>query len=226
MTGTRAAVAMVAAGALVATLGFADSGAAGADSRAGCDHRGRHHRPPGKFIEKNAERLGLGPESAGEIRATFEESYAKSEEMHGQLREAKRELHDLLAEDLPDRDQVMKQVERIGELEMKAEKHKLGTVLDARAMLTEEQRAELVEIRREKREEHFAPLREACAQDFDRLCPDLEPGHERFRCIRENSEELSDSCREAMHAKREKRGKCESCGKHSSCEGCEQCGRR
>ncbi len=220
MMSTRAAVAVVAAGALVAALGFANVGAAGDCPR---KHRGKHHRPPGKFIEKNAERLGLDPETTGEIRAMLEESYAESEAIHAELREAKRSLHGLLAKDLPDRDRVMKQVEKIGELETKAEKHKLGTMLEVRATLSEEQRAELVEIRREKRERRFAPMQEACAEDFERLCPDIEPGRELFRCLRQNSEELSDSCREAMHSKHDKYGKCEQCGKEGGCEGCERC---
>ncbi|MCH6563619.1 MAG: Spy/CpxP family protein refolding chaperone [Myxococcales bacterium] len=225
MMSTRAAVAVVAAGALVAALGFASVGAAGSGP---CEHRGKHHRPPGKFIEKNAERLGLDPEKTGEIRAMLEESYAESEGIHAQLREARRSLHELLAEDLPDRDQVMKQVEKIGELEIKAEKHKLDTMLEVRAMLSEEQRAELVEIRREKRERRFAPMHEACAGDFERLCPDIEPGRELFRCLRQSSEELSDTCREAIqakHSKYDKHGKCKQCGKEGGCEeGCERCG--
>ncbi len=211
MMSTRAAVAVVAAGALVAALGFANVGAAGDGP---CKHRGKQHRPPGKFIEKNAERLGLDPETTGEIRAMLEKSYAESEAIHTELREAKRSLHGLLAEDLPDRDRVMKQAEKIGELETKAEKHKLGTMLEVRATLSKEQRAELVEIRREKRERHFAPMHEACAEDFERLCPDIEPGRELFRCLRQSSEELSDTCREAMHTKRDK---------HAGCEGCERC---
>ncbi len=221
MMSTRAALALVAAGALVAALGFASVGAAGSGPR---EHRGKHHRPPGKFIEKNAERLGLDPETTGEIRTMFEESYAESEEIHAQLREAKRSLHGLLAEDLPDRDQVMKQVEKIGELEIKAQKHKLDTMLEVRAMLSEKQRAELVEIRREKRERRFARMHEACTEDFERLCPDIEPGRELFRCLRQSSEELSDSCREAMHSKHDKYSKCEQCGKEGGCEGCKPCG--
>ena len=220
MMSTRAAVAVVAVGALVAALGFASVGAAGTAS---CEHRGKHHRPPGKFIEKNAERLGLDPETTGEIRDMLEESYAESEEIQAKLREAKRSLHGLLAKSLPDRDQVMQQVEKIGELEIKAQKHKLDTMLEVRAMLSEEQRAELVEIRREKRERRFAPMHEACAEDFERLCPDFEPGRELFHCLRQSSEKLSDTCREAMHTKRDKHSKCEQCGKESGCEGGAHC---
>lgn len=223
MMSTRAVLAVVAAGALVAALGFANVGEAGSGPR---KHRGKHHRPPGKFIEKNAERLGLDPEKTEEIRAMLKESYAESEEIHAELREAKRNLRGLLAEDLPDRNQVMQQVEKIGELETKAEKHKLGTMLGVRAMLSEEQRAELVEIRREKRKRRFAPMHEACAEDFERLCPNIEPGRELFRCLRQSSEELSETCREAMHPKHGKYGKCEECGKEGGCEGCERCGRQ
>ena len=77
------------------------------------------------------------------------------------MHEAREKLHDLLAGDLPDRDQVMEQIEAIGELRTKAKKQKIGTMIDVREMLTAEQRAELAQIRSEKRENSGELCREA-----------------------------------------------------------------
>ncbi len=76
MTSTRAAVAVLAMGALVVTLGFANTGAAGR----GCDRRG-HDGAPGAFIEENAARLGLDPEKTGLILFRFEASHGKLQVM-------------------------------------------------------------------------------------------------------------------------------------------------
>ena len=46
------------------------------------------------------------------------------------------------------------------------------------------------------------PLREACAADAQKYCPDLGPGPERRACMREHREQLTQSCRDAMAAAR------------------------
>lgn len=45
-------------------------------------------------------------------------------------------------------------------------------------------------------------LREACAADAQKFCPDLGPGPERRACMREHQAQLTPACRDAMAAAR------------------------
>jgi hypothetical protein len=43
------------------------------------------------------------------------------------------------------------------------------------------------------------PVREACAADFKKLCPDVQPGGGRIRaCVAQHRDELSQGCRDAL----------------------------
>lgn len=47
------------------------------------------------------------------------------------------------------------------------------------------------------------PVREACAADFKKLCPDVQPGGGRIRaCIAQHRDELSQGCRDALQQAR------------------------
>ena len=51
-------------------------------------------------------------------------------------------------------------------------------------------------------------VRAACAADFKKLCPGVEPGGGRVRaCIAEHRDELSDGCRQALKQARASRPK-------------------
>jgi hypothetical protein len=41
-------------------------------------------------------------------------------------------------------------------------------------------------------------LREACAADVQKYCPDKQPGPDRRACMRENQAKLTDACKSAM----------------------------
>ena len=43
----------------------------------------------------------------------------------------------------------------------------------------------------------FAAVRQACAADAAKLCPDAAEGRERMRCLRSHQDDLSDSCKTA-----------------------------
>jgi hypothetical protein len=50
------------------------------------------------------------------------------------------------------------------------------------------------------------PVREACAADFKKLCPDVQPGGGRIRaCIAGHRDELSQGCRDALKQARAQR---------------------
>jgi Spy/CpxP family protein refolding chaperone len=65
----------------------------------------------------------------------------------------RRELGGLLVAESPDREAVMAVADRIGATETALDKHRLATLLEVRAMLTPEQREELVSVFEERRRE-------------------------------------------------------------------------
>ncbi|MGI9590982.1 MAG: Spy/CpxP family protein refolding chaperone, partial [Myxococcota bacterium] len=156
---------------------------------------GDHHE---RFFERYAERLGVDDETRAEIEEKFDASREQAEPLRLAVREVHRELHEMLRADEPDRAAILDQADRIGELEGELRKLRLTTLLDVRSLLTEEQRAEMVSIHEERMRARLEPLLEACAEDVDALCPDVEDPRSLMLCMRERRDELSESCRDAL----------------------------
>lgn len=150
--------------------------------------------PMGKFLERNAEELGLDEETTEAIQQVLEEGRERARGLDDALREAHMVMRDLLGQDVPDEATVMRQAEVIGEFEIERQKHRLSTLIEIRSLLTPEQRELLVGRREARREAMF----EACAEDFEALCPDVEPGPAMFRCMRSHRDEISDECLDAI----------------------------
>jgi Spy/CpxP family protein refolding chaperone len=134
--------------------------AGGAPASAG-EHGRRHERPPlDALLERDAERLGLDAETLARIRASADASRPEHERRVDELHALRLEMRTLLGEDAPDRDAVMQLADRIGAAETALDKHRLATLLEIRALLTPEQRRELVRIHEERRRErHGEKLR-------------------------------------------------------------------
>ena len=113
----------------------------------------RHHkRPPlDELLERHAERLGLDDGTLARIREVESASRPEHERLADALHALRREMHDKLGEDAPDREAVMALADRIGAAETELDKHRLSTLLEIRALLTPEQRQELVKIFDERR---------------------------------------------------------------------------
>ena len=138
---------------LSAVLLAAASGAppAGAGEHA---HGRKHRRPPlDALLEKHAERLGLDTETLGRIQAIADASRPEHERLAGEVHALRLEMRTLLGADAPDRDAAMRLADRIGAAETALDKHRLLTLLEIRALLTPEQREELVRIHDERRRE-------------------------------------------------------------------------
>lgn len=114
---------------------------------------GQHgRRPPfDAVLERNAGRLGLDDASLSHIRAVADAARPESERLAEALHTERRQLHDLLSSDSPDRDAALAQVERAGAARTELEKQRIATMLEIRKLLTPEQRAELVKIFRERK---------------------------------------------------------------------------
>jgi Spy/CpxP family protein refolding chaperone len=151
-----------------------------------------------RFIEQEAEALGLDAETTAAIRQVLEEGREQARGLDEALHEARSVMRDLLMQDVPDQGVVMRQADVIGKIETEREKHRLAALIEIRSLLTPEQRDRLMEMREEKRE----ALREACSADLEAFCPDVRPGPGMFHCLRSHFEDVSDGCREAMPDRR------------------------
>jgi Spy/CpxP family protein refolding chaperone len=186
-----AAAALLVAGVLVAAAGHA---------------RPPFHGPgphdPGGFVERHAEQLGLDAAQQETIRGILDESHEGGSALHEELRALRGELHELLMQDPPDEEAVMAQADAIGAAEVALHKQRLSTMIAIRNQLTPEQREALKELRGSLREFAGKGLDEDCASDLERLCPDAGDMLGRAHCLRENRDELSQECSEALQCMR------------------------
>ncbi len=105
-------------------------------------------------LERHAGRLGLDAKTRQEIRTLADEARAESKELESTLHALHEELRNLLDQDSPDLDAALQQTERIGSAETSLHKLRLRTMLRIRALLTPEQRKELVRMHEERRRRH------------------------------------------------------------------------
>lgn len=114
----------------------------------------RHGGPPpfDRILERHADRLGLDDGTRARVRSIADASRPEGERLRADLEARRREMRDLLGADAPDEAAVMAQAERIGAAETALQKQRLRTMLEIRAILSPEQRAELVKIHAERKE--------------------------------------------------------------------------
>jgi Spy/CpxP family protein refolding chaperone len=175
---------------------------------------GDSHRDPGAFIEENAEALDLDEETLSAIRSIVEESKDRGDQLHSKLRELHKGMKALLAQDSPDESAVMQQVDSIGAAEVEMQRHRLGTMLKIRALLTPEQREEMTRLREDSRGRWRQALLEDCEADLEALCPEADDRWSRKQCLRDNREKISEACRDAVKAAKSARH-----GSHKGCPG-------
>jgi Spy/CpxP family protein refolding chaperone len=113
----------------------------------------RMHGPPpiDRILERHAAELGLSDEVRARVRAIAAEADQQEAPLRETLRTQREALHQLLAQDSPDPDAVMRQADLAGATETELQKQRLRTLLAVRQLLTPEQRAQLVKIFEEKR---------------------------------------------------------------------------
>jgi Spy/CpxP family protein refolding chaperone len=160
-------------------------------------HPGHHGMDEDGFIQENAERLGLSDETRAAIQTIVDDSHARAATLHDEHREARQALRDLLSQDTPDEATVMAQAEELGRIETALSRHRLATMLRIRALLSPEQRSQLLEIRREKHARKEA-VRESCAAETEQWCAAADSSWERMHCLRENEARLSEACAAAL----------------------------
>ena len=136
-------------GALLLGLALPQSALANRDRSRGPE--GHHRGTPHLLFEKHAERLGLDAKTLEQIRAISEAAKEQSGELRTNLKKARMTMRQFLSVETPDKAAVMKQVEIMGAIMTDLRKHRMATILDIRALLTPEQRQELIKIVKEFR---------------------------------------------------------------------------
>lgn len=150
-----------------------------------------------RVLERHAARLGLEEASLAEIKRLTKESESEIDALRDAVRSLQQDMRGLLSDDVPDEEAVMVQVERIGAAESELQKLRLRTMLQIRAVLTAEQRTELVAIHEEQRLQRQHDVAEACGPEIAEHCRDADPGEKTFDCLRRHRLQLSTECRAA-----------------------------
>ncbi|MGK0360172.1 MAG: Spy/CpxP family protein refolding chaperone [Bradymonadia bacterium] len=161
-----ASILVLAAACLIVGVAHGEPGPDGAERASECEgkrgdhgarHRGKHKG--GRFLnpehfERLADALKIEPKMraslAAELEAARVERDAQSDAVHAE----KKVLRALLDADTPDRAAVLVQVERIGAKKLAMKTLQITTMLDLRAALSPEQRAQLKARMQERRARH------------------------------------------------------------------------
>jgi Spy/CpxP family protein refolding chaperone len=110
-------------------------------------------RPEGKpghgieRMERAISQLEVSGEVQESIYALLDEARAEVQSRRPEMREAHEALRALMHADAPDEEAILAQAERLGALETEARKARLSTMLQVHALLTPEQREELMQLR-------------------------------------------------------------------------------
>jgi len=140
--------------AALAWAGFARVAAAGGPDGGPPRFDHMHGPPPiDRILERHAAELGLSDDVRARVRVIAAEADRQEAPLHEALRTQREALHQLLAQDSPDPDAVLRQAELAGAAETELHKQRLRTLLAVRQLLTPEQRAQLVKIFEEKRKQ-------------------------------------------------------------------------
>jgi Spy/CpxP family protein refolding chaperone len=117
------------------------------------DGPGRRNGPPSlaSIIERQAERLGLDDATKAKVDEIANAAQPESEKLRAQLQKENQAMGELLSQEAPELQAVMKQADQIGHTETELQKVRLRTMLKIRALLTPEQRAELMKMQHERR---------------------------------------------------------------------------
>lgn len=157
--------------------------------------------PSDRFIEEQAEQLGLDEKTMTAIHTIVDASRARGETLRAELRTAYAQMRALLSQDLPDEAAVMQQADSIGVLELAERKNRLQATLRIRALLTPVQRQELIRSQGELHSRRQPDFMQACRADSTNLCPEATPWRTRIQCLHDHIDELSAACRAAMQAR-------------------------
>jgi Spy/CpxP family protein refolding chaperone len=131
-------------GAVLALVVVALVGAGTAYSKPG--HSGCHGHGKGARLDRLEAKLAeleLDADTRAAAARVLEQARTEGDARRDEMRDARRALHELLAQDTPAVEQVMAQADALGALQTEAHKAKLRTLLELRALVGPEQWQEL-----------------------------------------------------------------------------------
>jgi Spy/CpxP family protein refolding chaperone len=124
----------------------------------------RHYppgRPEARLIERHAEELGLDEKTAAAVKKLADESREEDAKALETTRQAWTRMRELLEQDLPDEAVLLEQGAAISRASSEMQKRRLQTTVRVRALLTPEQRAKFMELRKQARPPRPGGPREA-----------------------------------------------------------------
>jgi Spy/CpxP family protein refolding chaperone len=108
-------------------------------------------RPEARLIERNAEELGLDAETVAAVKKLADESREEEKKVLEATGEAWTRMRELLDQELPDEAALLEQAALISRASGEAQKRRVLLTLRVRALLTPEQRAKFMELRKTAR---------------------------------------------------------------------------
>lgn len=108
----------------------------------------RHGEGRGRGLGR-LEQLDLSDEQKAEIKAIHEQAKADTEDLRGEMREAKEAMKNLFANDASE-NQLRRQHQAVQNLHQELGTERFETMLKVRRVLTPEQRARMVELRQQR----------------------------------------------------------------------------
>ena len=108
-------------------------------------------RPEARLIERHAEALGLDAETVAAVKKLADESREEDKKGLEATSKSWARMRELLDQELPDEAALLEQAAAISRASGEAHKRRLLTTLRVRALLTPEQRAKFMELRKTAR---------------------------------------------------------------------------
>jgi Spy/CpxP family protein refolding chaperone len=154
---------------------------------------------PAEHAASHAQRLGLDAETQAALATIVRESHAEDEALREEKRAAWRQMSELLSAPELDRDAILEQADVIDAIDARERRQRLEAMLRIHELLTPEQRAALVEIRRQERpwKRGRGPLGR-CSVELRTQCADAPDGPAALRCLADRWDALSEKCREGV----------------------------
>jgi Spy/CpxP family protein refolding chaperone len=101
----------------------------------------------GRLMKKNAKEIGLSEETVTKIEAAIEAGKAEEVKLREQNTAAVEALKEILAQGRPNAKELLAASDKVGEIASKSRKLKMSSVIEMRALLTDEQLEKFMEFR-------------------------------------------------------------------------------
>jgi len=155
---------------------------------------GSTHAAEDRALDELTAVLDLDSRTRAAVAEVIGDSRAAAAEMRQAIREQRRKLRALLAEDEPDEEAVMACIDELTARIRDAWKLRVHVLLEVRLLLTPDQRRALAERR-------SRGATGACRDDIETLCPEAVGLRAALRCLRTHHAEIGEACRATLRTR-------------------------